>query len=184
MGCLMDWTYFTVMFTVETYHRPLVFMLPRIHRLVMKLQRYDLELIHTSGKYLVLAHALSRAPEMGHMSFTEKEVEDHVNMIVESLPVSDAKSKQISEETAKDKELQTVMEHIRGGWPKGSCPKYHRVRSQLSEANGLLLRDNWIVIPHSMRHDTLQRIREGHLGIKQCQRRARDTVYWPGINKD
>lgn len=35
-----------------------------------------------------------------------------------------------------------------------------------------------------MRHDTLQRIREGHLGIKQCQRRARDTAYWPGINKD
>lgn len=46
------------------------------------------------------------------MSTTEKEVEHRLNMIVKSLPVSDAKSKQISEETAKDKELQAVIEHL------------------------------------------------------------------------
>lgn len=85
--------------------------------------------------------------------------------------------KQISEETTKDKELQTVMEHIHGGWPKGSCPRYYHIRSELSVANGLLLRHNRIVIPHSLRPDILQKIHEGHLGIEKCKRRARDAVY-------
>lgn len=48
----------------------------------------------------------------------------------------------------------------------------------------LLLRGNRIVIPHSLRQVILQRIHEGQLGIEKCKRRARDTVYWPGINKD
>lgn len=178
-------------FTVETDHHPLVSIIkknlnemsPRIQRLIMKLQRYDFDLVYTPGKHLVLADALSRAPELSHMSSTEKEVEEHVNMIVES-PVSDSKSKQISEETLKDTELQTVMTHIQSGWPRGSCPKFYHIRSELSVAHGLLLRDKRIVIPHSMRTDILQRIHEGHLGVEKCKRRARDTVYWPGINKD
>lgn len=179
-------------FTVETDHRPLVSIIkkslnemsPRIQRLIMKMQRYDFELIYTPGKHLVLADALSRAPEESHVSLTEKEVENHVNMIVESLPVSNAKSKQISEETARDKELQTVIEHLHSGWPKGSCPKYYHIRSELSVVNGLLLRGNRIVIPHSLRMEMLQKLHEGHLGIEKCKRRSRDTVYWHGINKD
>lgn len=51
----------------------------------MKMQRYDFDLIHTQGKHLLLADMRS---------------------------VSDDKSKQISEETAKVKELQTVTEHL------------------------------------------------------------------------
>ncbi len=54
-------------FTVETDHRPLVSIIkkslnemsPRIQRLLMKMQRYDFELIYTPGKHLVLADALS-----------------------------------------------------------------------------------------------------------------------------
>lgn len=179
-------------FTVETDHRPLVSIIkknlnemsPRIQRLIMKLQRYDFDLMYTPGKHLVLADALSRAPELSYMSSTETEVEEHVNMIVESLPVSDSKSKQISEETLKDAELQTVMTYIQSGWPRGSCPKFYHIRSELSVADGLLLREKRIVIPHNMRTDILQRIHEGHLGVEKCKRRARDTVYWPGINKD
>lgn len=107
-------------FTVETDHRPLVSIIkknlnemsPRIQCLIMKLQRYNFELIYTPGKHLALADALSRASQMGHMSSTEREVEEHVNMIIDNLPVSDAKIKKISEETAADKELQTVMTNI------------------------------------------------------------------------
>lgn len=47
---------------------------------------------------------------------------------------------------------------------------------------GMLLRKNRIVIPVSMRQDMLRRIHEGHLGIEKCKRRARQAVFWPGIN--
>lgn len=134
-------------FTVETDHRPLVAIIkknlnemsPRIQRLIMKLQRYDFELVYTPGKHLVLADALSRAPEMSTACSTEKEIENHVNLIVESLPVSHVKAKEISDKTVKDEELQTVMENIHSGWPKGSCPNYYHIRSELSVANGLLI---------------------------------------------
>lgn len=179
-------------FTVETDHRPLVSIIkknlndmsPRIQRLIMKLQRYDFELIYTPGKHLVLADALSRAPVMSDVTSTEKEIENHINMIVESLPVSDVKAKQISEELDKDKELQAVINNMLSGWPRGSCPKYYHIRAELSVANGLLLRDNRIVIPHSLRPEILRQLHEGHLGIEKCKRRARGAVYWPGINKD
>lgn len=120
---------------------------------------------------------------MNQVSATEKEVH-HVNMIVESLPVFDAKLKQISLETAKDKELQAVVEHLQNGWLGGSCPKYYHIRSELSVATGLLLRDNWIVIPHSLSLKVLHKLHEGHQEIEKYKRRSRDTVYWDGINKD
>lgn len=179
-------------FTVETDHRPLVSIIkknlnemsPRIQRLIMKLQRYDFELIYTPGKHLVIADTLSRAPVMSEASSTEKDIENHVNMIVQSLPVSDVKTKQVRDELDKDTELQTVMKNMLTGWPRGSCPKYFNIRAELSVANGLLLRDNRLVIPQSLRPEILRQIHEGHLGIEKCKRRARCSVYWPGINQD
>lgn len=50
--------------------------------------------------------------------------------------------------------------------------------------DGLLLKQNGIVIPREVRQDILQRIHEGHLGVEKCKRRARETVFWPGLNKD
>ena len=98
--------------------------------------------------------------------------------------MSQVKAKQISEETVKDKELQTVLENIHSGWPKGSCPKYYHIRSELSVANGLLLRDCRIVIPHSLRPEILLKLHKGHLGSEKCKRRARNAANGPGINKE
>ncbi|KAL7851936.1 hypothetical protein SRHO_G00177210 [Serrasalmus rhombeus] len=179
-------------FTVETDHRPLIAIIkknlnemsPRIQRLMMKLQRYDFDLIYTPGKYLVLADALSRAPASSCVSSTDEDVNVHVNMVSALLPVSDTKSKQIAEETVQDTELQAVIKNMLNGWPAGSCPQYYHIRGDLSCVNGLLLKQNRIVIPRSLRKDLLQRIHEGHLGVEKCKRRARETVYWPGINQD
>ena len=33
-----------------------------------------------------------------------------------------------------------------------------------------------------MREDILKQIHEGHLGFNKCQMRAKETVYWPGLN--
>ena len=41
-----------------------------------------------------------------------------------------------------------------------------------------------IVIPRTLRAQTLERIHEGHMGTEKCKRRARKNVYWPGMNSD
>lgn len=50
--------------------------------------------------------------------------------------------------------------------------------------NGLLLKQDKIIIPQKMRQEILTRVHEGHLGIEKCKRRARETVFWPGMNRD
>lgn len=79
---------------------------------MMKLQRYDFNLVYTPGKYLVLADTLSRTPTRNCESTTEGDVEIHVNMVCTVFPVSDAKAKQIAEETRKDAELQAVIGNV------------------------------------------------------------------------
>ena len=40
-----------------------------------------------------------------------------------------------------------------------------------------------IVIPDKKREEILKLIHEGHLGLNKCKMRAKETVYWPGINE-
>ncbi|XP_030596890.1 uncharacterized protein K02A2.6-like isoform X2 [Archocentrus centrarchus] len=179
-------------FTVETDHRPLVSIIkknlnemsPRIQRLMMRMLRYDFELVYTPGKHLIIADALSRAPTGRNVSTTEDDIQTHINMVSALLPVSDMKSKQIVDETAQDTELQHVIRNMSDGWPAGSCPLFYHIRGELSVVNGLLLKQDKIVIPQKMRQEILTRVHEGHLGIEKCKRRARETVFWPGINRD
>ena len=43
---------------------------------------------------------------------------------------------------------------------------------------------NRIIIPEELRQQTLERLHQSHQGIEKTKRRARDTVHWPGIDKD
>lgn len=110
-------------FTVETDNCPLVAiikknlneMTSRIQRLMMKMQRYDFELIYTPEKHLIIADTLSCAPAGGGVSTTDEDVQIHVNMISAALPVTDTKSKLIAEGTEKDTELQQVIMNMENG---------------------------------------------------------------------
>ena len=41
-----------------------------------------------------------------------------------------------------------------------------------------------VIVPTSLRKEMKARIHEGHLGIEKCKARARDSMYWPGINNE
>ena len=61
---------------------------------------------------------------------------------------------------------------------------YHRLRSELTFANGVLLRNWKLVIPHALRNQSLSLAHEGYLGIVKSKARLRSKVWWPGIDKD
>lgn len=100
--------------------------------MMMKMQRYDFEPIYTPGKQLILADVLPRAPTKNSASTTEDDVQAHVNMVSATLPVSDTKTRQIIEETARDPELQRIMENMQNGWAAGSCSQFYHIRGELS----------------------------------------------------
>lgn len=74
-------------FTVETDHKPLVPIMAkslndcplRIQRMLIRLQKYDVTLIYTPGKFLFAADALSRAVDRQEKTETcGAEIKDYV----------------------------------------------------------------------------------------------------------
>ena len=56
-------------------------------------------------------------------------------------------------------------------------------RQEISE-DGLLYKNQRLIMPHSERLETLKVLHLGHYAVNKMQLRALETVYWPGINKD
>ena len=61
---------------------------------------------------------------------------------------------------------------------------YFMVRDELSTQDGILFKGLRCVIPVSLRPKIRERLHGAHTGVEGCLRRARETVYWPGMNAD
>ena len=46
------------------------------------------------------------------------------------------------------------------------------------------MKEERVIVPSSLRKEMKARIHEGHLGIEKCKARARETMFWPGINSE
>ena len=118
----------------------------------------------------------------------DQDMVHHVHSVISRLPISAARLEQFQKETDKDQTLQVVKGYIMNGWPKSSndidpCIKsYYKIRDDLSYAHNLILKKHRIVVPTVLRQEMKETLHTGHLGIERCKRRARDTLYWPGIN--
>ena len=49
--------------------------------------------------------------------------------------------------------------------------------------NGLIFKGEILVVPTSLREEMAEKLHSSHIGIQGCLRRARETLYWPGMNK-
>lgn len=56
-------------------------------------------------------------------------------------------------------------------------------RDELSTYNGLIYRGERTVIPTELRATTLKTIHSSHQGILKSKQKARELVFWPGMNK-
>ena len=185
---------------VETDHKPFVSLAKkplndcplRIQRIMLQLQKYDLEINYTPGKYLLTADALSRAVDSSEKdsSLLTMQINAHVHSVIRLMPISNKRMNEVKEKTNNDDVLIELRNTIINGWPdqKRNCnPKvvdFWNVRDELSVADGIVLKGMKIVIPLALRQLILGKIHEGHMGIEKCKRRGREVVYWPDINDD
>lgn len=51
----------------------------------------------------------------------------------------------------------------------------------LTLCDDLLMYGNRIVVPRSLRRQTMQKIHKGHQGAERCRLRVRSSVWWPGV---
>ena len=183
--------------TVQSDHKPLevIYKKPlqrapkRLQRLLLRLLLYDVTLVYRCGKQMELADTLSRA----YLPYTDpsplQSQVEAINM-AQDLPVSAARLEDVRKHTEQDETLQEVTKIILSGWPEqksdvpSTAASYFNVRDELSIQNGVVFCGERAVVPKSLRKDMLQRIHASHLGIEGCLRRARECLYWPGMNSE
>jgi len=61
---------------------------------------------------------------------------------------------------------------------------YHTFADELSVSCDLAFKGHRLVVPLPARADILDRLHSAHTGVNGCLRRARETVFWPGITAD
>ena len=178
---------------IYTDHHPLITIIKkplqdapkRLQTMLLRLQKYDIELLYKAGRDMVLADTLSRA-----MLPTIEENNEMQEFVHITLAVDEEQRAKILTATKEDPVLQIVYQLIHRGWPenKSAIPieakPFHKCRSELRAEGGLIFRNDRIVIPTMLRKEVLKQIHGSHLGLNACYRRAKETVYWPGITAE
>ena len=91
--------------------------------------------------------------------------------------------------TQTDDELAILKHTIMQEWPKSIKqvpPVLHpfwMFREELTIEDSLMLKGTRIIILNNQCKAILKLIHEGHLGLSKCKLRAKETVYWPGLNE-
>ena len=180
---------------VESDHKPLEAVFkkglhkapPRLQRMLMRLQSFNLHVSYKPGKDLYIADTLSRAFLNEQKEVLEEELQ--INLLTTNLPVSEDKMTQFKRATADDEELQQVRNAVMSGWPENikhvlpEIRKYWTFKEEITYSEGLLFKNDKLIVPESMRAEMLLKIHEAHLGIVKCKERARDILFWPGMSK-
>jgi hypothetical protein len=179
-------------FVVESDHKPLEMIHlknlmsapPRLQRMLLRLQGYDVTIRYKPGKMMLLSDGLSRLNPLPKGPIEKKTVQ--INFVQFSSTRVDI----LKEATSSDPELAALRDIIVDGWPerRQSVPKplqpYWPFRDELSIEDGLVLKGDRIVIPQAQQKKILETIHEGHQGTTKCQLRAKSAVYWLNVNRD
>ena len=186
---------------IQTDHKPLESIVQkplhsapkRLQRMLLQLQKYNLEWTYKKGTTMYLADTLSRAhlPDVcacDHELATNLAKIDHT--ATTQLAVTKDRLTRISYTSADDPVLQVLRETIQQGWPehKSRVPPciraYYDFRDELTIQDQLVFKGPRIVIPAVLRKEMMSMIHASHIGIEGSIRMARDSLYWPRMNAD
>ena len=190
------------MINVESDHKPLEVIFKksllkapkRLQRMLLRLQRFNLNVRYKKGSQMYIADLLSRASlptvRKEYTDFdvfcTDLEAVNHA----EHLAVSDCRLDQIQKCTIHDSTLQCLKTTILGGWPNkhdqipACLNEYWQFREELTVQNGIIFKGHQIVIPKAMRPELLTRIHSSHLGIAAYLRKAKVALFWPHMSSE
>lgn len=100
---------------VSLFNKPIYNIPPRLQRIMLRLQPYDLNVTYKPGKYLYIADTLSRAALPEHsLQELESDLDLHVTLVIKAVSVSPNKLKEIQFNTSKDQELSVLIEYCVG----------------------------------------------------------------------
>ena len=178
-------------FVAESNHKPLEMIAmknlanapPRLQRMLLELQRYDVTIKYRPGKEMQLADALSHCPARASQ-------EIKLDMRVDYIAFMKPWIEKLKDSTQRDPILATVYQLTQQGWPhqRRHVPRlarrYWYFRDELSTDDGMLLKGPRLIIPGELQEEYLSRLHEGHLSATKVQENAKQHMYWTGIDAD
>ena len=188
--------------TIESDHKPLQSIFKkslleapcRLQRMMLRLQRYNLDVMYKPGPQMYIADHLSRAsvPDIGtpETEFQVFALELEGICPLTTVKISSERLAQLQKATEQDPVMQTLKTTILIGWPaqRDEVPVHVRefwnFRDELTLHNGVLFKNQRLIIPKALRSEVTARIHSSHLGIESCLRKARDLVFWPSMNSE
>ena len=198
------YVYGTMSVTVETDHLPLLAIHKkglnsapkRLQRMLLRLQRYNYDLVYRPGTALVVADTLSRAyqPTLPNGCETEMAFYEELAACSETEQIADLKLvasevtiNKLRAAAQADEVYSMLVAQIQAGWPSNAAQlapelrQYSSYCDELAVCDGLVFKGHRVVVPLGAREDILNRIHSAHTGINACIERARQTVFYPGI---
>ena len=121
------------------------------------------------------------------LEFTENSLIYHVHFVISNLPISVTRLKQFRLETRNDPILQTLITYTTNEWPeKHLIPTdllpYYTHRSDITFCEGIVLKNERIMVPINLRAEIKSFIHQGYLGIENCKKLARQSLFWSLMN--
>ena len=189
---------------VESDHKPLENIFKknladaplRLQRMLLKLQRYNVQVTYKRGAEMYIADTLSRS----FLDYTPSDIDDsgddeelfEVKQLEEALniPMSQERLKNFLTATENDETLTELRHVIQNGWPDQkskviSCiTPFWDYRHELFIHRGLVMKGDRIIVPVSLRKEMMNLIHSTHIGIDACLRRARECLFWPRMNSE
>ena len=166
---------------VETDHKPLEVITKksisaaprRLQRMLLQLQRYDLEIINQPGKQQWIAHILSRLPvespcmdkfcrqEIFQTNHGELEVQEFSAVDeTDYVHVKNERIEEVRQAAKEDKEQELLRQVIVDGWPPSirdipvGVRCYWNYRDTLTVSDGVIYKGDQIVVPTNLRKKT------------------------------
>ena len=190
--------------TVLTDHKPLVQIFNdrsltditnrRLLNLKEKTLPYSFTIQHISGAKNKGPDAVSRYPLLTPSCEKEENLADDMGVQAAAITTLYVASNLISwdmvkKATAEDDTLTHLKEVLSLGMPglhdlRQDIKPYHRYASHLYEIDGVVMMNNRIVIPVSLREQLLQALHAAHQGVGAMCQRAADSIFWPNISVD
>ena len=158
----------------------------------LRLQKYHLKVRYVPGTFLHIADTLSRAFDQSNVPTDDgmhQDMEYCILSVIIDLLISDVKLMELRELNCSDPTMQMLHRYAMEGWPQHKrdvlpfLKSLWNVRNDIHVTDGILLKNNRLVIPFAWRSDILQKLHLNHCGIEKTKANARTTVFWPGMNK-
>ena len=192
---------------VVTDHKPLVQLFsdrtldeitnPRLFKLKQRTLMWRFTIQHSPGKLGPFSDATSRHPVNDALScirIVDDESDDIDSELFEiaSNQTNNLQAitwQRVKEHSLSDPQIKDLAEVIQSGFPQQrsdlppTVESFWKCRDDLHIIDDVVMMQHRIVIPEPLRNEVLQALHSAHQGESAMGERARQSVYWPGIDR-